>query len=168
MALEIQINDRTATIEKVAEENSIITFKVDGKLYEVDIEMVENGVYSILYNGKSYNVEMIEGRDSKSYFVNTLSGNYELEVVDAERKYKKNRKGGDLDDAAQIVSPMPGKVVKIPVGIGDMVKPGEPVIIISAMKMESEYTVKKERVVKEILVKEGDTVAANQVMVILE
>jgi biotin carboxyl carrier protein len=63
---------------------------------------------------------------------------------------------------------MPGKVVKIPVGIGDMVKPGEPVIIISAMKMESEYTVKKERVVKEILVKEGDTVAANQVMVILE
>jgi biotin carboxyl carrier protein len=141
---------------------------VDGKLYEVDIEMVENGVYSILYNGKSYNVEMIEGRDSKSYFVNTLSGNYELEVVDAERKYKKNRKGGDLDDAAQIVSPMPGKVVKIPVGIGDMVKPGEPVIIISAMKMESEYTVKKERVVKEILVKEGDTVAANQVMVILE
>jgi biotin carboxyl carrier protein len=168
MALEIQINDRTATIEKVAEENSIITFKVDGKLYEVDIEMVENGVYSILYNGKSFNVEMIEGRDSKSYFVNTLSGNYELEVVDAERKYKKNRKGGDLDDAAQIVSPMPGKVVKIPVGIGDMVKPGEPVIIISAMKMESEYTVKKERVVKEILVKEGDTVAANQVMVILE
>jgi len=42
------------------------------------------------------------------------------------------------------------------------------VIIVSAMKMESEYKVKQDRVIKKILVKEGDTVAGDQPMVILE
>ena len=63
---------------------------------------------------------------------------------------------------------MPGKVVKIPVKKGDKVNAGDTVIIVSAMKMESEYKVKIDRVVKEIKVKEGDTIAANQPLIIVE
>jgi biotin carboxyl carrier protein len=63
---------------------------------------------------------------------------------------------------------MPGKVVKILVNEGDAVEAGTTVIIVSAMKMESEYKVKQDRVIKKILVKEGDTVAGDQPMVILE
>jgi len=33
----------------------------------LDVVMVEKGVYSILYNGHSYNVELIEGNSSKEY-----------------------------------------------------------------------------------------------------
>ncbi len=36
------------------------------------------------------------------------------------------------------------------------------------MKMESEYKVKQDRVIKKLLVKEGDTVSSDQVMVIIE
>jgi biotin carboxyl carrier protein len=36
------------------------------------------------------------------------------------------------------------------------------------MKMESEYKVKTDRIVKEIKVKEGDTIAANQPLIIVE
>jgi len=36
------------------------------------------------------------------------------------------------------------------------------------MKMESEYKVKKDRVIKEIKVKEGDTVQSNQPLVVIE
>ena len=63
---------------------------------------------------------------------------------------------------------MPGKVVKIPVNVGDKVKAGDVVIIISAMKMESEYKVKKDRIIREILVKEGDIVEGNQPLIIIE
>jgi len=48
------------------------------------------------------------------------------------------------------------------------VKAGDTVIIVSAMKMESEYKVKKDRVIKEIKVKEGDTIQANQPLVVIE
>ena len=58
--------------------------------------------------------------------------------------------------------------MKIPVKKGDKVSAGDTVIIVSAMKMESEYKVKIDRVVKEIKVKEGDTIAANQPLIIVE
>ena len=63
---------------------------------------------------------------------------------------------------------MPGKVVKIPVTVGDVVKKGDTLITISAMKMESEIKVKNAGKVKEIRVKEGAIVDANQVLMIIE
>jgi biotin carboxyl carrier protein len=63
---------------------------------------------------------------------------------------------------------MPGKVVEILVKPGDNVKAGETVIIVSAMKMESEYKVRKDRLIKEVKVKEGDTVSANQPLITIE
>jgi len=168
MALEIQIGDRMANVEKVSEDGSRMLISIDGKEHEVDVVMVEEGIYSILYKGKSFNVELINTDNAKSYVVNTLYNSYDVDIIDAERKYLMNRRGGDLDDENHISSPMPGKVVKIPVAVGDEVKAGEPVIIVSAMKMESEYKVKKDRVVKDILVKEGDVIEGNQTLVIVE
>jgi biotin carboxyl carrier protein len=42
------------------------------------------------------------------------------------------------------------------------------VIIVEAMKMQSEYKVKKDRIIKQILVKEGDTINADQPLIIVE
>ena len=42
------------------------------------------------------------------------------------------------------------------------------VVVVSAMKMESEYKVKKDRVIKEVKVKAGDTIDGNQPLVIVE
>lgn len=168
MALELQIGDRTANIEKISEDKSRMLLTIDGVEYDVDVVMVEEGVYSIIYKGKSFNVELVTNDDPKSYTVKTLYNNYSIDIIDAERKYLMSRRGGELDEENHISSPMPGKVVQIPVNVGDEVKAGDPVIIVSAMKMESEYKVKKDRVVKDILVKEGDVIEGNQTLVIVE
>ncbi len=168
MELEIQIDGRTAKVELLDQKDNFIKVKVDEKIYDVDLMMVEQGVYSILYNNISYNVELIEKKDHRHYNVNTLYNSYDVEIIDAETRYKRNRSKHDLDDIRKISSPMPGKVVKIPVKVGDEVKAGDTVIIVSAMKMESEYKVQKDRIVKEILVKEGDTVDGNQTLVVVE
>lgn len=137
-------------------------------MYELDILEVERGVYSILLNNNSFNVELVEGKNAKTYLVNTLYESFDVEVIDAESKYLKNRKKDDGEDQNVIASPMPGKVVKVLVKEGDKVKAGETVVVVSAMKMESEYKVKQDRVIKKLLVKEGDTVSSDQVMVIIE
>jgi biotin carboxyl carrier protein len=67
-----------------------------------------------------------------------------------------------------MASQSPGKVVKILFKEGDFVKAGETVVVVSAMKMESEYKVKQDRKIKRILVKEGDTVKGDQPMVVIE
>lgn len=168
MALEINIDGNSSSVELLSKNGNKHQVEIDGKLYEVDLVMVENGVYSIIYKNKSYNVELIQGREPKTYTINTLYNSYDVDIMDAEAKYLKSRKHDDLDDDSSISSPMPGKVVKILVKIGDKVKAGETLIVISAMKMESEYKVKSDRVIKDILVKEGDTIDGHQPLIIIE
>lgn len=167
MSTEININDRTALVEVLSREGSKVKISIDGKKYDADVVMVEEGVYSIIIDNKSHNIELIQ-TENKQYLVNTYTKSYDVEIVDAESKYLKSRRGGHDHEEAVISSPMPGKIVKILVQVGDEVKAGDTVIIVSAMKMESEYKVKMDRVIKEIKVKEGDTIQAHQPLVIIE
>jgi biotin carboxyl carrier protein len=169
MSLEIRLDDRFSNVELVSRDKNKLQIKVDDKLYELDMVKVEEGMYSILLDGKSYNVEIVEKDSTKQYNVNTLVKSYDLEIIDAETRYLMSRKGGDLEDADSIVSsPMPGKIVKIPVKAGEQVEAGQTVIIVSAMKMESEYKAGKEGVIKEVHVSEGDTVEGNQALITIE
>ena len=169
MSLEIRLDDRLSNVELVKKDKNYVEILVDGKLYKLDIVMVEDGVYSILYNGKSYTIELIEGENSKKYNVNTFYRSFDLEVIDAETRYLLSRNKSFLgDEESTISSPMPGKVVKIPVSEGDTVEVGQTVIIISAMKMESEYKAGKSGIIKEIMVTEGDIIEGNQRLITID
>lgn len=167
--MEIKMNNRTAVVELVSREGNFAKILVDGREYDIDIVEVEQDVYSVLLNGLSFNVELIPGDNHKTFTVNTYKFSYDAEIIDAEAKYQKNRlKGMSLDDANTIVAPMPGKVVKVLAKIGDTVEQGETVIILSAMKMESEFKAKTSGIIKELRVQEGDTVDGKQVLVVIE
>ncbi|MFI5103355.1 MAG: acetyl/propionyl/methylcrotonyl-CoA carboxylase subunit alpha [Terriglobales bacterium] len=62
-------------------------------------------------------------------------------------------------------SPMPGQVLRILVAQGQRVKPGEPLIVVEAMKMEQNIIATIEGVVAAILVKPGEIVAPGQMLV---
>jgi biotin carboxyl carrier protein len=169
MAYEIKLEHRTARIDLLNRAGSKMLLAVDDRKYDLDVVMVEKGVYSILYNGHSYNVELIEGKSDKQYIVNTFVRSFVAEIIDAESKYRESRKSGiDLGGDNNISSPMPGKVVKIPVTVGEKVISGQTLIVVEAMKMQSEFKASADRIVSEILVKEGDIVNAHQVMIKVE
>ena len=96
--MEIKIDERTASVELINSEE----ISIDGKIYDANIIMVERGVYSILIDGKSYNVELFESGNQKEYLVNTFYHSYELEVIDAESKYLKSRSSDDSHQEAII------------------------------------------------------------------
>lgn len=169
MSIEVRLNDRIAEVELVNKDQNKLQIRVDDKLYELDMIEVEKGMYSILLEGTSYNIEIIEKDSAKQYNVNALEKSYDLEIIDAETRYLMSRTENDLEDAGNTVScPMPGKIVKIPVKAGDKVELGQTVIIVSAMKMESEYKAGKDGVIKEVLVNEGDTIEGNQALITIE
>jgi biotin carboxyl carrier protein len=167
-SLEISLNNRIAKVRLLLREGNRFRIAVDDKEYDARILMVEQGIYLMLMDGKSYNIELIEESSPKKYYVNTYRHSYNAEIIDAEARYQKSRHTDHGDDADVISSPMPGKVVRILVRVGDRVNAGDTVIIVSAMKMESEYKVKSDRVIREIRVKEGDTVNAHDPLVIVE
>ena len=65
-------------------------------------------------------------------------------------------------------SPMPGQVLRILVGEGQHVKPGDHLMVLEAMKMEQTIKTTIDGVVKAILVKPGDIVAPGQMLVEIE
>lgn len=167
--MEIKINNRLVNIELVSREGNFATVLLDGKTYQVDIYRVQPEVYSVLLNGLSYNIEVIPGQNARSFQVNTYRYTYEVEVIDAEAKYLASRnKGKHLDGEKSIVAPMPGKVVKVLATPGQQVEAGQTLIIISAMKMESEFKAKASGLVKAVNVKEGDAVESRQILIVIE
>jgi len=63
------------------------------------------------------------------------------------------------------VSPMAGRVVRVLVSVGDTVKTGQTVVVVEAMKLESEVQSPIEGVVEEIFVEPGDSVTSEDALV---
>ena len=69
--------------------------------------------------------------------------------------------------AQTIESPLAGTIVKIPVGVGQTVNAGDVIVILEAMKMETEVRAPSAGRVTEIRVKEGDAVALGAPLIAL-
>jgi biotin carboxyl carrier protein len=169
MSVQIKLNKRIASVQILKQFENLLEIKVDEKIYQIDLMHNDEGIFSILENGRSYNIELVPKSKHKHYTAYTLYDNYDIEVIDAESRYLRNRSGvTQLVTENTISSPMPGKVIKIPVMEGDEVKKGDTVITISAMKMESEYKSPIDGTVIKIFVTEGSTVEANQKLIKIE
>jgi biotin carboxyl carrier protein len=166
MSIEIRLDKRIASVEILKQFENLLEIKIDDKIYQVDLMHNDEGIFSILTNGHSFNIELVPQTKPKHYTAYTLYDTYDVEVIDAESRYRRNRIGASpLASENSIISPMPGKVVKVQVKTGDEVKMGDTLIILSAMKMESEYKSPKDGTVAKIHVGEGSTVDANQILI---
>lgn len=79
--MEIHIGDRIADITLVGKEGNKVQLTIDGKPYEVDIVMAENGSCSILHNGNSFNAGLVRGEGEP---VNANQVLIELELIKEE------------------------------------------------------------------------------------
>ena len=87
-------------------------------------------------------------------------------VYNVYRGYKPS--GLSDGDEGGLKTQMPGKVIKIPLSVGSVVKKGDTLIILEAMKMENEIKASYDGVVKEIYVKEGQALDNGVLMMELE
>ncbi len=168
MSYEVKLKDRIARIDIISQNGNELLVSVDGKEYALDFVKISKGSYSILHRNKSFNVELIPIEGVKKYNVNTLKKGFEVEIIDAESKYLASRQVGEDEADSVISSPIPGKVVKLYVDEGDQVEEGQTVVVISAMKMESEFKAPRSGVVSAIKASEGDNVEARQGIIYID
>ena len=76
--------------------------------------------------------------------------------------------GEDVQDGGSLKSPMPGQVVAFRVAVGDVVKKGQPLAVIEAMKIEHTINAPSDGTVAELLFKAGDLVADGDELLKLE
>ncbi len=80
----------------------------------------------------------------------------------------KNRKQWALPDPKEIVSTIPGTVIKIFVKEGQEVKPGDQMLILEAMKMKNKVVFHTAGRIKSIKVSEGEKIPKDHLMLELE
>ncbi|MEE9171693.1 MAG: biotin/lipoyl-containing protein [candidate division NC10 bacterium] len=156
-------------IEVLGAEGSLFRLSVDGVSWEVDCVRISDRCYSLLLDGTSFEVDIITG--VSPYAVGVKGEVHEVEVLTEREKRLKavSRKAEAGVEGRQVISsPMPSKIVRLLVGVGDPVNLGDGVIVVEAMKMENELRATGGGTVQEIRVKEGEAVGGGTVLVIIE
>jgi len=136
---------------------------IDGQVHEVQA-FATQGRITLIREGQTLDLSVEERGDNT--LVRLPQGRAKHELLD-ERIYELQVAMGAGPGSAkpELVSPMAGKVVLVPVEVGQEVAAGETLIIVEAMKMENEIRAEADTVIKAINVQAGDLVEPGAVLI---
>jgi biotin carboxyl carrier protein len=162
--LQIEIAGKKRHVE-LAEAGERPIWTIDGQRLEADAAEVSGGIYSILINGKSFEVR-VERRGAELRAI--TCGREFTAVIQDEREWRRNRGGSvEAEGRQHVLAPMPGKIVRVLVSAGDSVRAGQGLLVVEAMKMQNEVRAPKSGTIDRVRVVEGQTVNAGDVVVIV-
>jgi biotin carboxyl carrier protein len=139
---------------------------IDGQPLAADAVVTGRDVLSLLVEGKVYEVK--RERTSHDLHIWVGSARYDVEVRDPRSLRSRKAAGEAAAGPRKLLSPMPGKVVRILAPAGTAVAAGQGVLVVEAMKMQNEIKSPKQGTVQKIAVAEGATVNAGEVLAIVE
>ena len=130
--------------------------------------------YVVTLNGKKYDVEVNESEAVITSVSNAAPAAAPVApVAAAPAPAASTAPGapaavvGTAVSGTQIISPMPGTILKLNVAEGQAVKAGDVVLILEAMKMENEIVAPCDGTIKQLLVSKGSTVDTDQILAVL-
>lgn len=137
-------------------------FEYHGISRSYSIEGSGPGVFSVLIEGRSYQATFLDAGT-----IQVGDRIFSVEVFDP-RELRARSSAGASHGRQNIAAPMPGKVVRLLVAVGDAVEAGQGLIVVEAMKMQNEMKSPKAGIVVEIKAGNGATVAAGEILVVIE
>ncbi len=166
MKLWVTLDGRSAEVD-FSTERGLVVLDVEGRKLDADFVRLPDGeVYSLLVEGRSYEVRVSPGRDALD--VTWQGRTIPVEVKHPLEKLLQQQQGAaGRGHGETIAAPMPGAVVAIRVKAGDVVQPGQSVLVLEAMKMQNELVSHAGGVVAEVFVAEKAAVSAGQKLVTL-
>ncbi len=178
MIYDVEINGRNRRVE-VTRHGQAFEVSVDGRRQAASVSQV-NGTWSLILSdvpaaGATGHVaqrshEVSIGESATGGVIVHVNGRLiEATVAGAQGSWARRGDAAAGGKGPQkIVAPMPGKVVKVLVKVGDEVAAKQGVVVVEAMKMENELKSARAGTVKEVKAVEGTSVEAGSVLVIVE
>jgi len=127
----------------------------------IPVKEKNEGVYTVSFKGQSYTVSVSTGGDITS--INTASGTQDV-ALNKDTATAKSKLSSNTED---ICAPLSGTVWKILVSPNQSVNEGDTLLILEAMKMETEIKATHSGSVFSVNVKEGDSVSVGQALLTL-
>ncbi len=162
MTVWLEVEGEKRRVELPAEIGGAMECSVDGRPVAVDVKVLQAGVLSLLIDGRQYRCVL----DGDGVVIG--GQRFGFEVADPRSLQGRHGGGGGTDGPRPVKAPMPGRVVRVVVAVGDAVEEGQGLIVIEAMKMQNELKSPKAGRVGKIAVSVGDAVGSGDVLIVVE
>jgi biotin carboxyl carrier protein len=166
MELEFAFNGQTYKVElEPAENTDLIQAKINGESFDFHVSRISDNQLLLMNGGEVYRIftAACDGR----IFVYIDGKALVFDRADDDQKTF-SRESLDFGARDEVTTPMPGKIVKILVGVGEKVQAKQPLVIVESMKMENEIKSPTAGTIKSIHFAAGDLVGTNQPIIKLE
>lgn len=155
----MKINFDTQTLE-INPSGDHYVATMDGKTVSVQVIRAEDGRMDLLIDGQRVNAHV--SSDMAKRWV-TINGHTIMLTKTSGAK-----QGVRHDHAGGLIAPMPGQVRSVSVSVGDVVKKGQTLLTMEAMKMEIRIQALKDGKVKSVFAAQGQTVEREQILIEME
>ncbi|RZK50824.1 MAG: acetyl-CoA carboxylase biotin carboxyl carrier protein subunit [Pedobacter sp.] len=160
----VKVNSKTDFNIEVSNQE----IKVNDSLVVLDEAILNEHSKHVIYNNKSYNLELVQlNREEKTAVIKVNGNIYSVSVKDQFDQLLKQLGMDNLsaNKVQQIKAPMPGLVLQVLVVENQEVKKGDNLLVLEAMKMENMLKSPSDGIIKKILIQGGDKVEKNQILI---
>lgn len=138
-------------------------YKINGNLYKVVVGDIEDNNVHVEVNGTAYTVELEKQNKPKiKPVVRTVA------TTPAAPPAATITRPAPAGGKSGVKSPLPGVILEIKVKEGDMVKRGQTLMILEAMKMENDIKSDRDGKVTSIRVSKGESILEGTDLIIIE
>jgi biotin carboxyl carrier protein len=144
----------------------LVRVKVGDREYVIDVAHPAPGLYSLLVDGHVCNAYVALRRGKRE--VRIGAWNASVDVSPAQGRRPAAKAASSVGGRQEITAPMSGRVVQVLVQPDQIVQEGESLVIVEAMKMETEIRSPMRGQVKDIQVQAGVAIEAGQRLLVVE
>lgn len=138
---------------------------------KLDSVSIESNQFHILHQNIPYQAEIVSSDfNQKKYSIKINNSIYDVAISNSLDILIKEMgfEVGQTKQINAIKAPMPGLILEINVGVGQAVKENDPLLILTAMKMENSLLSPREGVIKSIAINVGDSVVKGDLLIEFE
>lgn len=164
--VEVEGRLRAVLVERLAETGRFRVV-VDGRVHDLEARPTDLGL-SLLFDEGGRSVDAAATPHNGGEWLVQLPHVDVPVVVDRQRHARGGPRTAGGAGQQRVNAPMPGRVLRVLVKVGDEVAHRQGLVVVEAMKMENELTAPKAGTVIEVAVTEGTSVEAGRLLVVIE
>lgn len=137
---------------------------IAGREYRAEVAELSAEKARVIVNGTEYAVDLVEIGRRESVPAPSAPPPLQQPAVRRPLALSPARAQEGAHGPENALAPLPGLVLQVKVKEGDVVRAGQPVVVMEAMKMENVIPAPYNGTVKKVLVKEGDNVGEGDLL----
>jgi len=180
MQFDVEVDGRSHQVV-VTRSGELFHVTVDGRMLTVDPARIDAQTFSLIVERAADPRSSTHAGGGRASYEVTVSPDAStgqtavrvgplriLAAVNGRRRWGARATGSSPAGPQRLMAPMPGKIVRVLVEPGEAVQARQPLVVVEAMKMENELRAARDGSVAEVHVKEGASVDAGELLVVVQ